>query len=286
MRKVLFILLSTIALHTYGQDYVFKVMANKGSNMVRTSDKAPWTQINNGDALHQGYWVKVSEKAYLGLVHNSGKTAALEEPGEFEISSIESSIKNKKKGLAAKYTDFVFDNASKQSLIEGEIATRGATDQLSLDLPPDAEVVHSIVHLRWRSKEQYETFIITLKGIFDDVLTQIDVRDNYYLLDLNIDALAKQQTFIISISVKENGKIVSDDHIINRLDDEELRQMIPQPDESGSHNSMDFVLLASYYEENKLLIDASNFYQEAIINSPDVEDFKIFYQNFLKRHPW
>jgi len=269
----------------FTQDYIFRVMANKGSNMAKTSTDDTWKPIKFGDALHAGYWVKVVDKAYLGLVHNSGKTAALEDPGEFKIESIETSIKNKKKGLGAKYTDFVFEAIGNEDLFgEDKVVTRGISDQVFVELPPDAEVVHSKVHLRWKSINEYNEYVVTVKGIFDDVLARIDVKGVYTILDLNDEALSNEQTFVIVVSVKGDESIRSGDHIINRLNDEDLQQMIPTPEENNVITSMDLIVLASYYEINNLLIDASNFYSEAMLKSPDVEDFKKFYDSFISRH--
>jgi len=260
-------------------------MANKGSNMAKTSTDDTWKPIKFGDALHAGYWVKVVDKAYLGLVHNSGKTAALEDPGEFKIESIETSIKNKKKGLGAKYTDFVFEAIGNEDLFgEDKVVTRGISDQVFVELPPDAEVVHSKVHLRWKSINEYNEYVVTVKGIFDDVLARIDVKGVYTILDLNDEALSNEQTFVIVVSVKGDESIRSGDHIINRLNDEDLQQMIPTPEENNVITSMDLIVLASYYEINNLLIDASNFYSEAMLKSPDVEDFKKIYDSFISRH--
>jgi len=288
MNKIIIILfLIILAPGAIAQDYIFKVMANEGSNMSRSSSNDPWKQVKRGDELLSGYWVKIVDKAYLGLVHNTGKTTALQNPGEFTIEKIESSIKNKKKGLGAKYTDFVFNSMDSKKLIEEEnIATRGAEEQIILKLPTDAEVIHSKVHLRWQPIKDYDDYVVTVKGIFDDVLTQVEVKGIHLVLDLASDPLKNEQSFIIDISVKGEESISSKEYIINRINDEEQKQMTQSPEESGLNTSMDYVLLAAYYEENNLLIDASNFYQEAMIQSPEVEDFKELYTNFLRRHNW
>jgi len=56
---------------TFGQDYAFKVLANKGSNEVKSGDG--WLAVKTGTSLKTGDELKISENAYLGLVHSSGK---------------------------------------------------------------------------------------------------------------------------------------------------------------------------------------------------------------------
>lgn len=42
-------------------------------------------------------------------------------------------------------------------------------------------------------------------------------------------------------------------------------------------------IMAGFYEENLLLIDALTAYQEAVALAPDVELYKTEYEEFLKR---
>lgn len=263
------------------QEYVFRVMAVKGTSMVRTSTVGSWKKIESGQKLVHGNWVKVADKSYLGLVHNTGKTAALETPGEFEITSIESSIKEKKRGLGAKYTDFVMNDAPPTE----ELMTRGAEDAIEAALPTDGEVAHEYIWIRWVSKQPYEKYTLTFFDIFEDVLATVTVQGNSYYLDLEDEGLHQQPTFILRISAQD-GQVQSQDYVINRLSEEELRELLPAMDEAGEKNAMDFVLLGAFYEEQNLLIDASNFYQEAINRQPEIESFGNFYQQFLKRHHW
>jgi len=285
-KNIAILFLSFIAFGLHAQDYIFKVMANKGTNMSRSSSAESWKPLKRGDVLYSGYWVKVVNEAYLGLVHYSGKTAALQSPGEFTIEKIELSIKEKKKGLGAKYTDFVFSTMTENNLYEEEkLITRGS-EEIILELPRDAEVIHSKIHLHWKPLEDFNSYIVTVTGIFDDVLTRVEVEGNHFVLDLTDDLMKNEQSFVVVISVNGEEYIQSKDHIIDRVTNEELKQMVVKPDESNLTTSMDFVLIAAFYEENNFLIDASNFYQEAMILSPEVDDFRELYEDFLKRHNW
>ena len=47
---------------------------------------------------------------------------------------------------------------------------------------------------------------------------------------------------------------------------------------------MNKVVLASFYEQNKLLIDAITAYEEAIKLAPDDPTYKDYYEEFLLRN--
>ena len=59
----------------FGQDYTFKVLANKGSNEIKTGDT--WQAVKTGASLKTGDEIKITENSYLGLVHATGKPMEL-----------------------------------------------------------------------------------------------------------------------------------------------------------------------------------------------------------------
>ena len=63
----------------FGQGYTFKVLANKGENKVKSG--ADWKALKTGASLVDTDELEVSDNAYLGLVHSSGKTLELKSAG-------------------------------------------------------------------------------------------------------------------------------------------------------------------------------------------------------------
>src|SRR5687767_6116591 len=55
----------------FAQDYAFKVLANKGSNEVKSGET--WQPLKTGSSLKKGDEVKLATNAYIGLVHATGK---------------------------------------------------------------------------------------------------------------------------------------------------------------------------------------------------------------------
>ncbi len=276
-----------LTIPAYGQDYIFRVMANKGENMFRLDDKSSWKPVKKGVALNSGYWVKVADDAYLGLLHNTGKTAGLINPGVFEIENIENSIRNKRKGLGAKYTDFVMNNITDQDILDQyDIITRGGKTTIKVFLPIDADVLNTKMIVNWEPLSDEATYLVTVKGIFNDVLFEDETTSVKYHLDIDRKELKDQSTFFVKITSKENEDIHSQDFGINRLSDDEATKYREelQSYENSQLTPLDHTILGGYFEANKLLIDASYHYQRAALLAPDVKDFLNMYEAFILRN--
>ncbi|NJM24164.1 MAG: hypothetical protein HC859_00020 [Bacteroidia bacterium] len=53
----------------FGQDYAFKVLANKGTNEVKSGET--WAPVKTGASLKESDEIKVADNGYLGLVHKA-----------------------------------------------------------------------------------------------------------------------------------------------------------------------------------------------------------------------
>ena len=281
-----------ITINSYGQEFVFKVMANNGSNVFKTISSKEWSPVKRGVSFNNGDVVKVADRAYLGLIHRSGKTVELINPGEFKIDDIELNIDNQKKGLGGKYTEYVMNtlqNSMEEDYSE-EMITRGGESIIHVSMPSAAEVLHSTQILSWKQPENLEdpTYIIKVKGIFEDLLMEEELKGNEYILDLNHPALKDETMFVVTISSKEEEETVSKEFALDRLSEEEARkydQEVMEIRESlGQLSPLDHIVLASYYEGKGLIVDANTSYLMAIKLSPEVPDIAELYDLFKDRH--
>ena len=65
----------------FAQSYTFRVIANKGDNQVKKAGAASATALKTGSTLNSGDELIVSEGAYIGLMHSSGKTTEVRSAG-------------------------------------------------------------------------------------------------------------------------------------------------------------------------------------------------------------
>src|SRR5882757_5974005 len=120
----------------FSQDYTFKVMANKGANEVKSGDG--WQPIKTGASLKSGDELKISENAYLGLVHVTGKPLEVRTAGSYKVADLAAKMSG---GASAmnKYTDFILSSnsaeAKKNRLSATGAVHRGEPTLLSVYLP-------------------------------------------------------------------------------------------------------------------------------------------------------
>ena len=92
--------------------------------------------------------------------------------------------------------------------------------------------------------------------------------------------------YIFNVKVKDDETIASGDFGIKKVNAsdkpqvaENLKLITSEIEDDESPISK--LVLAGFYEENSLLLDALTKYEEAIQLSPEVEDFQKLYDDFL-----
>jgi len=231
------------------------------------------------------------DRAYLGLIHNSGKTVELIDAGTFEIDDIELNIDARKKGIGGKYTEFVMNTLDEEVEFgeKREIVTRGGENTVHVIMPAASEVMNHLQIISWIkvNEAEDEIYLVSVKGIFDDVLLKEEVDGVQYLLDLDHPSLANDNMFVISVSLK-GSKTKSKEYALDRISKDETEKYMTELDqfftEENNLSSLDYMIMASFYEEKGLLVDASSSYQRALKQSPDIADFQELFQLFKTRH--
>ena len=82
-KLVILIIGCFVSITAFGQDYAFKVLANKGTNEVKTGNT--WLPIKTGASLKVGDELRISENAYIGMVHATGKPFEIKKAGSFYL---------------------------------------------------------------------------------------------------------------------------------------------------------------------------------------------------------
>ena len=124
--------------------------------------------------------------------------------------------------------------------------------------------------------------------MFDDELAQIETPETSFQVDLADPKFAKENALLIEVKSKTDPTQVSKQHLIKKLAPAEqenvkksLNEIMGEVQEPTALNKF---ILAGFYEENNLFIDAISAYEEAIKLAPDVATYKEAYDDFLIRH--
>ncbi|HMP99797.1 MAG TPA: hypothetical protein PKC24_08445 [Cyclobacteriaceae bacterium] len=294
MKRILLTLLSAaiIAQAALAQSYTFKVMGSKGANEIKTGGK--WEPMKIYSLLQAGDEIKVSPNAYIALVHSSGRPIEWREPGVFKVTDLEANVKEGT-SVVNKYTDFIMSNnsaeAKKNRLSATGAVTRATGESIKVFLPgnQDAGLYNTFAIVTWEDENPANRpYIVTLKSLFDDELLKIEANETNVKIDLSNPRFANENAILVSVHSKANPRVKSQDFILKKLSASHyatvkagLAEILPELSEETALNKF---LLAGFYEQNKLMVDALTAYREAINLAPDVPSYQEAYEDFLVRN--
>jgi len=279
------------ALAARAQDYAFKVLANKGANEVKSGEA--WQPIKTGATLQLSDEIKLSENAYIGLVHKTGKPLELKAPGSIKVADLASRVSGGTSVLN-KYTDFILSSnsaeAKKNKLSATGAVQRGESNDIQIMLPENQHsgIYNSAAVISWESHKAEGPYIVTINNMFGEELAQIETPETQLQVELTDPKFAGENAILVSVFSKADPSKKSAEKLIKKLSPAEkervkvsLGEIMGEVSEQTALNKF---ILAGFYEENHLFIDAVAAYEEAIKLAPEVPSYKEAYDDFLIRH--
>jgi hypothetical protein len=292
-------LLGIITQVASAQNYTFKILASNGKSLVK-GEKSEWQSTKTGGKLFIGDVVQLLDGGYLGLVHSSGKTIELKDDSIYNISKLSSNLLSNAQNMVSKYADYVMSKMTPEQKEENRRLYAGVTGSVErsifdtdiyIYLPKSVSVLNDKVIFRWSSNLTIPIYNITIKNIFGEVIHEGETSDNFYTLDFKDDKFKEHMisNLLIIQVVQKNNKVVASQSVsVRQIDEsnvEELRVSLDQLKANvGRESSLTHLILAEFYEEQKLTLDAITSYENAIKLSPDVKYFQDVYDEFLIRH--
>src|SRR5690349_4489507 len=273
--------------------YTFKVLANKGANEVKTGDS--WTPLRTGASLKEGDEIKLGENSYVGLIHSSGKPKELKKAGPYKIKDLASTMTGGASVLN-KYADFILSSNSAEAKknrlsATGAVHRAGSMEDIIVFLPENqhSSIYNTVAVINWESKSGNRgPFVVTVQNMFGDDMISKDTPESSFTLDLNDPKLAGEQHFLVQVKNKADAKLVSAQHLIKKVQTAEQQKIKTQlaefVGEMNDETALNKFIMAGFYEDNQLFIDAITAYEEAIKMAPDVETYKEAYEEFLLRN--
>ncbi len=282
-----FVLLYSIA---FGQDYAFKVMANKGSNEIKSGNS--WQPIKTGASLKSGDELKLVDNAYIGLIHASGKPLELKQAGNYKVAELVAKISGGSSALN-KYTDFILSSNSDEKknklTATGAVHRAAESTPIKVMLPENqyAGVYNNEVVAHWEADDKKASgpYIVTIQNMFGDQLEKIETSEKSIRIDIGQQKLAAENAILIEVSSKANPKVTSRQHLVKKLstsDREKVKKLYTDiMGEVAEPTALNYFILAGFYESQGLLIDAIVAYENAVKIEPS---FKEDYDYFLLRN--
>lgn len=303
MRKFVSIAMTTALLFVFGfangQGYTFRVLANKGQNKMKKAGASAPITLKTGATLTDGDVLIASQGAYIGLMHRSGKTLEVRTPGTKKVADLAKMVNTKSASVSSRYAKFLANkmNEKDQPNYRARLNATGAVsralagdEQIQVLIPAeDASILGNKAILNWDTPEGMEenTFIVTVKNIFDEEVMKEEVSGNSVELDLAAGQMQNEEgLWILNVKAKENQDVSSGDIALKRPEnpaqyEEGLNSLKSEVAEDSPLNK---VIYASFYEENGLIVDALTAIEEAIKMNPEVEDFKTLRKDIIERN--
>ncbi len=275
----------------FGQDYAFKVLANKGTNEVKSGDS--WQAIKTGASLQSSDEVRLAENAYLGLIHKTGKPLEVKQAGPYKVADLAAQVQGGGASVLNKYTDFILSSNSaeaKKNRLSATGAVHRGLEDIKVYLPENqySGVFSKKAIINWSAEKGGAPYIVTFKNMFDDELMKMETPENSVEINLTDEKFANESAILIEVKSKADTKVKSEQHLIKKLSAAEqdrvtkaLAEIKGVVDEDTALNKF---IMAGFYEENNLYIDAITAYEEAIKMAPDVTTYKEAYDEFLLRN--
>src|SRR5688572_23797246 len=287
-RKLTMILaLVLVSSFTFGQDYAFKVMANKGSNEVKSGDT--WQPLKTGASLKSTDELKLVDNAYIGLIHATGKPLEMRQSGSYKVADLAAKIGGGS-SVVNKYTDFILSSnaETKKNKLSATGAVHRATETAAIKvmLPEKyADVYNTTAVINWDGNKALGPYVVVVKNVFEDELARFETPETTLTIDLSQAKLASEVAILIEVSSKNNPKQISKQHMIKKMaaadKDKVKTSLTGLMGEVSDPTALNKFILAGFYEENNLLIDAIVAYEEAVKLEPSYQES---YDEFLLRH--
>jgi len=297
--RIFLLILLLITQTAVAQEYDFRVMVSKGENKVKQPG-SKWILLKTGMKLFGESKLKITNEGYVGLVHASGKTIELKEARVYDISALSKSAGANSKSIVSKYADFVIskmapevieENRKKYASVTGS-GERGLYDtDIHLYAPKTAKLLNSSASLTWEYVDENSNFIISIKNILGERILTAETSTPFYVVDFKNDKITElsiMNILIVQVQLKNDTSITSQEVAISLLDNNERQDLDKSLTELssnlGQNSSLSNLILAEFYEENGLLLDAITSYENALLLSPEIDYFQEVYDEFLIRN--
>jgi hypothetical protein len=290
---LLALVLSLVSVVTYAQDEMFKVLASKGGNKLQTSGTSEWKAVFVGKKLAKGDKITIGENGYLGLAHSkTGKTIELKKAGTYEVSKLAGEVASQNASTTTKYANYLAGEMGKtggEDMAKNKykyMAVTGSVERgsgVAIIAPKKVDALNNDLSISWNAEPGDKTYVVEVTNLFGDVVSTTETKETSAVIKLDNK---KDKNYVTRVSLKDNANYVGEISIQYPSNDKSVelnKQLAELKAQLSEETALNKMILASFYEDNKLFLEAMQSYEAAVKLQPDVEDFKLAYNQFLER---
>lgn len=278
----------------------FKVLATRGNNTVTSQGNNTAIPLTLGAKLAENQEISLQEGGYLSLIHMTGKSVELKKGGKFQVAELVKNLQSGSAGLAAKYANFVLGELTKNDqdinkehrknmTVTGSVERSTGGNMLKIGLPKSLMVLDKTLNLNIQnSTSKDQQYQYQLLNMFEEKVAEGEINGAMATITLPENKDIETQGALLQIVSKSNPELKSG-MISIRMPSSENKSKIESEvgmllQELPEQNATNKLVMATYYEEKSLFIEAYKSYEAAIALEPEVDAFKIAFDQFLKRN--
>lgn len=279
---------SALTVSLSAQDFAFRVMATKGANEVKSGDT--WQPIKGFMQIKLTDEIRVADNGYLGLMHTKGSSLEVRQAGVYKAADLSARVAGGS-SLMNKYADFLLSNnaeGKKNKLSATGAVHRGVGMDVYLPENQHSDVFGNTVTVKWEPAKTGGPYVVTVTDMFGTEITRREVPEPVTQFDLGQPEFLRQDNLLIQLYAKRDPTNQSDSYLVKRLNKTHRESVQSQLADLNSgfqeENALKHFVLASFFEEQKLLIDAIGAFERAVKLAPDVDAYRDAYEDFLLRN--
>jgi hypothetical protein len=217
----------------------------------------------------------------------------IKKAGNYKITELSSQVIGGTSVLN-KYTDFILSSNAegKKNRLSATGAVHRATESaaISVMLPDNqySAIFNTTAVVNWDGSKVAGPYVVTVRNMFEEEISKVETPETTLTLDLSQPKIAAETAIIVEVASKADPKQASKRYVIKKLTPAEKEkvkkdysEIVADVEEPTALNNY---LLAGFYEQNNLFIDAIASYEAAIKMAPEVETYKEAYEDFLLRN--
>lgn len=292
MKKILFfvitILANSLAGNAQDTNFAFRVLANKGDNKVEKQN-GDIVALKSRDLLYETDILITSDGAYLGLMHSSGKAQEVKGKQKVAVADLIVNVSGQQLSSLSKYAQMI-----SKRLAEGEadkkvsVGTRAVGSKIEVMMPQENELYGSKAVVKFKSTDKAPaTYEVVILDILDEVVYSAETSSDSVLVDFST-VENDMGLYVLNVRKKSDATFASANYPIRHLSGDEYdvitNDLEPLTAGLSEDSPLNLLIIASFFDDNELFLDAQYNYERAIALSPDIPEYKELYQIFLESY--
>jgi hypothetical protein len=264
----------------------FTLVAVNGD--VQWEDKGTWKKAISGYKIPDNSKIKLGKGAYAALSYQNKQTLELKTEGSYSMADLQSKVNKAPSSITSKYVDFVVANAKSKpqanTMSNKGMVNRDVAGMVLLYQPPyESCLLEDMITFVWSGHKKAKEYIFVLSGDEKEMIRK-ETKDTLITLNLQPFNLKPNECYFWYVIPKGYDDLKSKEYCFKALSKKQKEVIYQETQDIQNdlgNTTLAKVVLASYYEDKKLYIEALNLYKQAAESG--IEEYKNLYQNYLSR---